>query len=175
MSEQAHVLARLARLRPEDRAWLVRNLSSQQRQALMELAESEPAAVEREAEDTLRQSEARDAIEPCLSAAIALRAASAMDVGEVLAHEPAWLIRAVMSLEEWPWNEQLLQLLPAKMRVEVLQLPRCSLPIPVRESLILQCAQHLPASRVAAPTPTSQSILGRIGTMFVRRRLALRQ
>jgi hypothetical protein len=53
-----------------------------------------------------------------------LAAAEAGRLVEILRTEPAWLIHAVLSERDWPWQAEVLESLPATVRLEVVDLGR---------------------------------------------------
>ena len=50
-----------------------------------------------------------------------LACAEVDQIAGLLRGEPPWLIHALLHIAEWPWRDALLQLLPASLRVDVLQ------------------------------------------------------
>jgi hypothetical protein len=176
MSTAEHLLARLAKLQPQDRAWVVSQLSARQRGALMDLAQVEPSArvdrpsVARVHEPVVAQRAVDDAAAP----ADVFKSATASEVVAALGSEPVWLIRAVLTLDEWPWAEQFLEQLSPAIRTSVLQVSARTVAPVVRDMLIRQCVQRL---RGATPEELAQrkpTLMERVRHMLIARRLALR-
>jgi hypothetical protein len=53
-----------------------------------------------------------------------LAMADAEHLVEILHAEPAWLVHAVMSAAEWPWKAEVIERLPATLRMEAASLAR---------------------------------------------------
>lgn len=99
------VLETLGRLSAEDRHWILSQLPPQARTRLAALTNGNGTPRAEEAVATLRT---------CPSGRIVA----------ALGGEPAWVVHSVVFAREWPWRKEVLQRLPATLRVEVSALER---------------------------------------------------
>lgn len=174
MSANDQLLARLAKLQPDDRAWIVSRLSARQRGALMDLAQSEASA-----QPATTAPPVANVVVPREPAAVftpeqALRHAQASEMATILAAEPAWLIRGVLELESWAWSEAFLDLLPAATRASVMATTARAPTRAVREALLRHCAERLRSVHLEDRASSKPTLSERFGRMLVARRLALR-
>ncbi len=110
----------LHRLGRRDRDWIVGRLPADERDRVLPLlAELDGMDVRFDLDDSLALP-ARRADEPspatgagaAQSAAERLRATSPAAMARMLADEPAWLVRAVLAIEAWPWAAPVRAALP---------------------------------------------------------------
>lgn len=112
--------AALHGLQEEDRRWLLGEISEADRDVLNrllgELAELgfEPGCTAIPDVTSPAQLDGRDARD--LSSADTVRRATAHDMVVLLEHEPSSLIAQVLSIEDWPWKQAFLQMLPSLRR-----------------------------------------------------------
>lgn len=112
--------AALHGLQEEDRQWLLAELPDADRdilkQLLGELTELgfEPGSTATTSATAMLPVRQRNAI--TLSSADIVRNAAARDMIALLEHEPSSLIAQVLGLEEWPWKQAYLQMLPPLRR-----------------------------------------------------------
>lgn len=98
----------LHNLAPQDREWVLGRLPDAERARLAPLlAELDGMDIRFDLDSAaLPPAESSEVPAPAhggRSAQLEIRAAAAADVVRVLAGEPAWLVRAVLALEAWPW------------------------------------------------------------------------
>jgi len=94
-----HALLLLGRLDESDRRWILEHLPAAAKARLVNGA----------GHDDLGSPVAR---------------AGADRIVEILHAEPAWLIHAVLSAKDWPWKAEVLERLPATLRLDVASLAR---------------------------------------------------
>jgi hypothetical protein len=80
---------------------------------------------------------------------------AAYDAGsaiEVLSAEPAWLVHAVLSAGHWPWKTEVIERLPATVRMEINGMTRrgVTLAQPAVEFLLSALCERLQAPRATA-------------------------
>lgn len=97
------VLETVGRLSAEDRRWILNHLPPQARTRLAALTSATPRADE---------------------AVATLRTCPSGRIVAALGGEPAWVIHSVVFARDWPWRKEVLQRLPATLRVEVSGLER---------------------------------------------------
>jgi hypothetical protein len=83
---------------------------------------------------------------------------------EILHTEPAWLIHAVLSAGEWPWKAEVIERLPATVRMEVASLARrgVTLAKPAIEFLLRAVSDRVDESQgaVARELPFDSMVAG---------------
>lgn len=171
MSTQQQVLDRLGTLRPRDRAWILKRLSPHERTALMDVAmRTAPGAAVASTMVTARAAPASVQKEHVTT----LRLADTDVIANVLRREPPWLVAAVLAIEDWPWTQEVLQLLPLPVRNEVLHLSEkpIALTPALREALIQNCAQELTREQPIAKPTRLRVLLRNIEAALVSKRLA---
>jgi len=165
------LLARLSKLDANDRAWLMGQLSAQQRAALMDLAQTETQN-DRSSASHVATREAMDELSAALRC---IRAARADEVVETLSHEPAWLVQAVLALDEWPWKDEALRSFPSAVRAAVIQGRALAPSQQVRDALIRHVAANLPRADSFSPKPSAlRRIVRRLERALNERRLTFR-
>jgi hypothetical protein len=155
----------LCRLSAADREWILGALSAEARAKLKELAAAPQQGGPPRADDHERQEPEGS------SAQRALIDASPAIVVSRLAAEPAWILALVLTLTNWPWQDQLLTGLPADKRLEVAQ-QRARLPpvsTPLRGALLRALSAQLLAAPAADEHPPFEHALVR-ARMRTRRR-----
>lgn len=175
MKAQAHVLDRLGQLPPRDRAWILKQLSPHERSALMGMAtayapQPPTSAVSKPVMETAVSASAQK------EHIATVRVAAPEMVADTLRREPAWLIAAVLSIEEWTWTQDVLHRLPLHLRTEVAHhadKPGVLTPA-LREALLEKCAQQLRTGRTFVKPSKVRVLLKTIEAMLVSKRLALR-
>jgi len=162
---------RLSRLEAGDRAWILGQLSAREKAALMD-----KVCADTPAEGHARAPTTINTPPPVGDSGIErLRAATANAIAGVLRVEPAWVIAAVLSVEHWPWQGELLQQLPAGLRSDVAQLLSNRRPSAATcESLVRLVVTQLGGEHRPAPPSLLRSLLHRLEVVFVNKRLALR-
>jgi hypothetical protein len=106
------VLQTIGRLNPEDRRWILSNLPPPARARLAALTAARPRAGDAASTESVAE------------AVVTLNTAGAARVVEFLYTEPAWLVQSVVFARDWPWRKNVLQRLPATLRLEVARLQR---------------------------------------------------
>jgi hypothetical protein len=114
------------------------------------------------------------AVDEVIAPADALKSASASEVAAALGSEPVWLIRAVLSLDDWPWSASFLEQLSPAIRTSVLQTSARSVTPVVRDMLIRQCAQRLCGATPEELVQRKPTVLERVRQLLIARRLAIR-
>jgi hypothetical protein len=175
MTESERVLSTLTNLCAEDRAWIVSKLSIRQRQALMDLANGESrAAPERSHVSPPPVSADKGASNTKHDVHEALRRAKPGEIFALLHGEPAWFVAAVLALEEWPWKQELLEMLPPPTRSSVLQVTLRPVPEMLRKLLVERCVESLSNIDTNTAHETKSAWLERFRALLLDRRLAIR-
>lgn len=120
MKPHSELLGKLHQLKPRDRAWIVERLSEQERtQLLAKVAapEAQPDVVSTQ----LRAVDGRPSqAEPKATDVVrSLSRVEPRQLAAVLKSEPAWLIAAILSVQQPAWGAMLLDALPAAPRTDV--------------------------------------------------------
>ena len=151
------VLQTIGRLSPEDRRWILNNLPPDARARLAALTSNYPHAEEATAAGFGAE------------AVATLQACSPKQMAAALNGEPAWLVHSVAFARPWSWRKDLLQRLPATVRLEVSRLERARtrLAPAAGEFLLRALAQRVataPQTDTAAATDSRfESLLRRFG------------
>jgi hypothetical protein len=97
-----------------------------------------------------------------------LAAYDAGSVTEVLSAEPAWLVHAVLSAGHWPWKTEVIERLPATLRMEINGMARrgVTLAQPAMEFLLRAICERLETSRA---TPMNDLRFDSLVLDFTRR------
>lgn len=167
------LLTQLATLDGQDRTWLVSRLSSKQRAALMDLARAEPAAAATSESNAAAHETPAAQADELSDAWYALRHARPEEIVALLADEPAWLVQALVSLDDWRWRSEVEQQLHSVLRPAGLHAVARPLPVRMRDALVRQCAAQLPRFGTVRPRSKRQRLLSRFATFLVERRLSL--
>lgn len=153
-------------LQQPDRDWILARLPHSQRMVLQEhLQELRELGIP--ADPQLAQAAGAGATD---SPAATLRLADAGDMQLVLAGEPAWLLRQLLAMEDWPWRDAWLAGLPTAQRERVLSLNAPALAPAAAAALLGQTAARLAARapRAAANTAQTGDWRARVGQLFGR-------
>jgi hypothetical protein len=123
------VLDTIGRLSAEDRQWILTHLPPQARSRLAALTNGPPRPGDSASAESVG----------------ILRTCSSGRIVAALGGEPAWVIHSVVFAQDWPWRKDVLQRLPATLRVEVssLERARTRLAPAAREFLLRALAQRI--------------------------------
>ena len=162
------VLAMLARLSESDRRWILDQLSPAEKARLTGTSGAEAGGTPAGSAPVGNAPEASTAPSEWDTLTRRLTTAVPGRVIEFLHTEPAWLVHGVLSAHPWPWKREVVQRLPATLRLEVARLERCSAtvaPAATRWLLPLFAQKLEQASGFAEPKTGFDSVLAR----FTRR------
>lgn len=126
-------------MQPADRDWILARLPQAER-ALLDEHLQELRSLGIPADPLLAQAAGAGAAD---SAAAALRLADAGDMQLVLAGEPVWLVRQLLSMEDWPWRDAWLAGLPTAQRERLLSATAPALAPAAAAALLEQAAASL--------------------------------
>ena len=176
MKTRADVVALLGTLCDADRAWIVGKLPSHAKSRLLaagsDLSSATPAST---AHASATSASKQPAVPANRELYDVLVRTDPQSVINVLRNEPAWLIAAVLSAQEWPWHSDLLMALAPSVRSDVtcIQKIGTTFAAPLIDSLV-----RLVASRASSGvTPQRQSkfetLVSRLAASRSKKRLSL--
>ncbi|HWK50777.1 MAG TPA: hypothetical protein VNR40_12875, partial [Steroidobacter sp.] len=117
MKSQSELLNQLHKLNARDRAWIVEQLSEQERaQLISSLTESTPAVTDMQAQAVEQQVRIDTDSADC---ARGLSRVEPRVVAAVAQTEPAWLSAVIASEQSPAWSVAFLEALPSTLRAEV--------------------------------------------------------
>jgi hypothetical protein len=163
-----HWLARLNALDVRDRSWLLEQLPSAVKQKLLDAAQ-DPYS-QQEPEIVLPDVQA-DASEQ------ALNAASVDTVVQVLSVEPAWLTAVVLQVRQWSWQQEVLQRLPATLRLEIErhQAGLSGISVLMEETVVAAVLTRIHTQAAVSQPSRFDSLVRRVSQSRSRRRWSVAQ
>lgn len=148
MSLQKDLLNKLQRLAPSDRAWVVEHLSPQEKAQLLASVADEPVVTHPVSGSDPRQ------------------------LAQVLKHEPAWLIAAVLGAQREASAKAVLETLPVPRREEIERLQRLGF-----GPALVAAALEVVSAQTPEPVTRNESafarLVDRLGSSRSRKRLTL--
>jgi hypothetical protein len=150
----------LGRLAESDRRWILERLPAAARSQLSGVAENGAAGAPSDAV-TRGAAAVNDGSDDAVER---LSTASVGRLVEILHTEPDWLVHAVLAARDWRWRKEVLQRLPASLRLDVARMQRSGVTLagPATNLLLRMLSAQIGAKHEATiPKFSFESLLAR--------------
>lgn len=171
MKPQAELLGRLQQLNPQDRGWIMQQLSERERAQLLstlEIPEQAPEVVSTK----LHEVQAAALAEPKKTGSErTLSRVEPRTMAALLKHEPAWIAAIVLQGQDESWSHEVLDALPSLQRSEVERARAQSFGDALVQAVLRQVLERCQGD--VATASAFDRLVERIGSSRTKRRLTL--
>ena len=164
MSDAYQAALTLRALHPDDRTWLLSQLSSAEKEAIEALVAHNdkglhPVGEAHKFELAIAREELHQRSPDTISRLIAL---DATQIASVLEHEPDWLVAGILEAHRWPWHAEVLDLLGLERRKNIVLSEKSAIQPKQAERLLLKLYERardvdtpsFPVRTSEPPSPT---------------------